>query len=74
MEYRIEKIGGVCCRVWIHGQGGPAIYWGTADDREELAEHVAAAMMDKLEDKPWTLVAYETENWNRDYSPWALRL
>jgi len=72
MEYRIEKIGGVCCRVWMHGQGGPAIYWGTAHDGEELAQHVAGLMAEKLSDKPWMLVAYRMKNWNRDYSPWAL--
>ena len=59
MEYRIEQIGGVCCRVWMHGQGGPAIYWGTAHDGAELAEHVAGIMADKLGDKSWMLVAYE---------------
>ena len=72
MEYRIEQIGGVCCRVWMHGQGGPVIYWGTAHDGAELAEHVAGIMADKLLGKPWMLVAYEMKNWNRDYSPWAL--
>ena len=72
MEYRIEQIDGVCCRVWMHGQEGPAIYWGIAHDGEELAQRVAGILSDKLFDKPWTLVAYEAKNWNRDYSPWAL--
>ena len=72
MEYRVEQIGGVCCIVWRHGQGGPVIYWGTAYDGEELAEHVAGVMANKLSDKPWMLVAYEMKNWNQDYSPWAL--
>ena len=72
MEYRIEKIDGVCCRVWMHGQGGPAIYWGTAYDGAECTEHVAGIMADKLGDQPWMLVAYEMKNWNQSYSPWAL--
>ena len=72
MEYRVEQIGGVRCRMWIQGQGGPVIYWGTAHDGEELAEHVVNIMANKLADKPWVLVAYEMKNWNRDYSPWAL--
>lgn len=72
MEYRIEQIGGVCCRVWAHGQGGPAIYWGIAHDGAELAEHVAGIMAGKLSDRPWMLAAYEMKNWNQDYSPWAL--
>lgn len=71
MEYRVERIGGVCCRMWIQGQGGPVIYWGTAHG-DKQGEHVASIMADHLGDTPWTLVAYEAENWNRDYSPWAL--
>ena len=71
MEYRVEQIGGVCCRMWIQGQGGPVIYWGTAHG-EEQGEHVASLMAEHLGVIPWTLVAYEAENWNRDYSPWAL--
>ena len=72
MEYRIEQIGGVCCRVWMHGQGGPVIYWGTAYDGEKSAECVAGIMADRLPDQPWMLVAYEMKNWNQSYSPWAL--
>lgn len=71
MEYRVEQIGGVRCRVWTQGQGGQVIYWGTAHG-EEQGKHVASIMKDHLDDMSWTLVAYETENWNRDYSPWAL--
>ena len=58
--------------MWIHGQGGPVIYWGTAYDGEEMSKHVANIMANKLADKPWVLVAYEMKNWNQDYSPWAL--
>ena len=71
MEYRVERIGGVCCRVWTQGQGGPVIYWGTAHG-DKQGEHVASIMAEHLGDMPWTLVAYEAENWNRNYSPWAL--
>ena len=48
------------------------IYWSTAHDGAELAEHIAGIMADKLGDKPWMLVAYEMKNWNQSYSPWAL--
>ena len=71
MEYRVERIGAVCCKVWMQGQGGPVIYWGTAHG-DKQGEQVASFMADHLGDIPWTLVAYEAENWNRDYSPWAL--
>ena len=71
MEYRFERIGGVRCRIWSHGQGGPVIYWGTAHgDKQE--EKVADLIAGNLGETPWTLVAYEAKDWNRDYSPWAL--
>ncbi|MBR4039604.1 MAG: hypothetical protein IKJ11_05835 [Clostridia bacterium] len=38
MEYRVERIGGGCCRIWMHGQGGPAIYWGTAHEEEQVRQ------------------------------------
>lgn len=72
MEYRIERIGGIRCRIRMHGQGGPVIYWGTASGGEKQEENAAELMADRLVKAPWTLVAYEAENWNRDYSPWAL--
>ena len=71
MEYSVEEIGSVRCRIWTHGQGGPVIYWGTAHEQGR-GEHVASLMADYLRETPWTLAAYEAENWNRDYSPWAL--
>lgn len=71
MEYRIEEIDAVRCRIWTQGQGGPVIYWGTARG-EAQGEQIAGRLADLLGDTPWTLVAYEAENWNRDYSPWAL--
>jgi len=71
MEHRVERIGGVCCRIWKQGQNGPVIYWGTAQ-AEEQGERIAGLMAARLKDMPWALVAYEAENWNRDFSPWAL--
>ena len=71
MERRVERIGGVCCRIWRQGQNGPVIYWGTAQ-AEEQGERIAGLMAARLKDMPWALVAYEAENWNRDFSPWAL--
>ncbi|MBQ8619691.1 MAG: hypothetical protein IJ418_19590 [Clostridia bacterium] len=71
MEYRIERIGGVRCSIWSHGQGGPVIYWGTAHGDQQEG-NVADRMAASPSEIPWTLVVYEAENWNRDYSPWAL--
>lgn len=72
MKYRVEQIGSVRCRIWMHGQGGPVIYWGIASSAEEQKENVASLMAEKLGGTSWTLVAYEAVNWNKDYSPWAL--
>lgn len=72
MEYRIERIGGIRCRIRMQGQGGPVIYWGAVSGGEKQEESVAGLMAERLGKTPWTLVAYEAESWNRDYSPWAL--
>lgn len=73
MECRVEQISGVCCRIWQHGPNGPVMYWGTSCNGEQQGESVAALIERKLGNHaPWTLVAYEMEEWNRDYSPWAL--
>lgn len=72
MESRMEQIGKVRCSIWMHGRGGPAIYWGTASSGKEQQEKTAGFIARMAGEKPWTMVAFEMENWNRDYSPWAL--
>ena len=70
MEFRIEHIAGKTCRIWTCGHDGSVIYWGTArrDDNEETA--VAELLKEMTKGKSWTLVAYEVEHWNQDFSPW----
>ena len=72
MEFRIEHIAGKTCRIWNCGHDGSVIYWGTArrDDNEETA--VAELLKEMTKGKSWTLVAYEVEHWNQDFSPWAV--
>ena len=72
MEFRIEHIAGKTCRIWTCGHDGSVIYWGTArrDDNEETA--VAELLKEMTKGKSWTLVAYEVEHWNQDFSPWAV--
>lgn len=69
---RIEHIAGKTCRIWTCGHDGSVIYWGTArrDDNEETA--VAELLKEMTKGKSWTLVAYEVEHWNQDFSPWAV--
>lgn len=72
MEFRIEHIAGKICRIWTCGHDGSVIYWGTArrDDNKETA--VAELLKEMTKGKSWTLVAYEVEHWNQDFSPWAV--
>ena len=72
MEHRIEEMDGIRCSIRSRGQGGPVIYWGTAHSGEQQEERVTALVARSTGEAPWTLVAYEVENWNRDYSPWVL--
>lgn len=71
MERRTQQIGGRKCTVWMHGQGGPEIFWGVAQGSGEQGEAVASLLADMAGDRPWTLVAYEVSGWHHDFSPWA---
>ena len=72
MEFRIEHIAEITCKVWTCGQGGPVIYWGTARQDERGENSVAEQLKELTKGKAWTLVAYEVEHWNQDFSPWAV--
>lgn len=65
---QIHTIGSRRCSLIRHGEGGPWIYWG-AGSREGV-EKTAALLKQKTGLRPWRLIAFETENWNADFSPW----
>lgn len=72
MMYKTKQIGGLTVRLRSKGENGPVVYWPVAGGCEQQLESVARLLSRSLGDAEWTLVAFECENWNRDYSPWAL--
>lgn len=61
-------VGGKVCHIMQNGQlPCPAIYWGIALGERDNWQ----SMSDLLpQEKPWLLIAYGAEDWNRDFSPW----
>lgn len=57
------------CHIFEQGAGGPVILMGISSERSEEAEAVFAESQ-KLTSKPFVLFAYETDDWNEDFSPW----
>lgn len=72
MVYKTEQIDGLTVRLRSSGQKGPVVYWPVAYGCEQQFERVSRLLSRSLGDTAWTLIAFECENWNRDYSPWAL--
>ena len=69
MEKTSEIIAGVQCHIYQNGSGGPALYWGTA--AQEGRETVVKILRELRPGAVFTLVCFEAEDWNRDFSPWA---
>lgn len=72
MEFETERIAGKTCRIWHAGQGGPMVYWGTAERDDGLESAVVRQLRERTKGRAWTLAAYEVAHWNQDFSPWAL--
>lgn len=49
----------------------PVFYWGVGEEARESVEMVISYLKEKVPDANFILAAYESENWNDDYSPWA---
>lgn len=70
-----EEIGGRKCHIFTRGQEGPAIYWAISAGRETDMVEKLASRLKTMCRNPWVLIAFETESWDRDLSPWpALEL
>lgn len=49
----------------------PIFYWGVGGENRESVETVVVHLKKRLPDARFILAAYESENWNDDFSPWA---
>ena len=49
----------------------PIFYWGIGGEGRGAVETVVSYLRGHIPDAKFLLAAYESENWNDDFSPWA---
>lgn len=63
-------IAGKACHILQKGTGGPVILWGMYPFRDGELEHTFDEILQQTGKQDLLLVAYQVEDWNRDFSPW----
>ena len=53
-----------------NGSGGPVIFWGMYPHQQNEVEHLWESLLELVPEQNFLLVAFQVENWNRDFSPW----
>ena len=56
--------------IYEYGSGGPVILWGMFPHREDELAHTVECVEELVGDKSFLLVAYQVEDWNRQFSLW----
>lgn len=63
-------IGGRVCHIRQKGTSGPVVLWGMFPFREGELEDTYEEILRQTGHQDFLLVAYQAEDWNRDFSPW----
>lgn len=69
MKYSQEIIGGKSCHLFVRGEAGPVFYWGISPEGISMAQNTVRLLENQVKED-FILVAYESRDWNRDFSPW----
>ena len=64
------SIDGKRVHIIEHGSGGPLIFWGVSAERTESVDKTAEALSGLVGKAPFTIAAFESCDWNGDFSPW----
>ena len=64
------EIDGRICHIFPKGQSGPALFWGIGAEEQDSPKRMLKLLEQISGKKNWLLVAYESQDWNRDFSPW----
>ena len=64
------EIGSHICHVMQHGQGGTHIYWGMFSAYGFRPDALDDELQQLIPAEPYTLIAFEANNWDHDFSPW----
>ena len=57
-------------RILKEGEGGPLFLLGVSEGEEAYVSSVFGLVREMCPGKTFTLAAFETDDWNRDFSPW----
>lgn len=52
-----------------NGSGGPVIFWGMYPHQGGEVEHFWEALLELVPEQKFLLVAFQVEDWNRDFHP-----
>lgn len=64
-------VDGIQLHIAEHGHGGPVIFWGMYPHQEHEVEHLWEELLEIVSENDFLLVAFQVEDWNRDFSPWG---
>ena len=64
------SINGIKLQVFQNGTGGPVIFWGMYPHQPNEVEHLWESLLELVPEQNFLLVAFQVEDWNRDFSPW----
>lgn len=63
-------INGIKLHLAQNGTGGPIIFWGMYPHQGNEVEHLWESLLECVSEQNFLLVAFQVEDWNRDFSPW----
>lgn len=71
--FTVTEIGGRKCHIFRNGCESrklPVFYWGIMPDNAKTVRTVASYLKERTDNADFLLTAYESDNWNDDFSPW----
>lgn len=69
----LRQIDDIKVNIYQHGVGGACFYIAESDRDAESVDIFASKLAEKAEDKSYTLIVYEVNDWNSQLSPWPAR-
>ena len=63
------SINGIKLHLAQNGTGGPVIFWGMYPHQQNEVEYLWESLLELVPEQNFLLVAFQVENWNRDFSP-----
>ncbi|MBQ3668808.1 MAG: hypothetical protein II920_06245 [Clostridia bacterium] len=64
-------IGGRRCELFSAGKNGPAFLLAVGSEKENYTGEIFERVRDGT-DRPFTLISFESADWDGDYSPWPV--